>query len=144
MNTVRQLLKNKSDIVFSISPQAPVYEALELMAEKELGAVLVMEDDKLVGIFSERDYARKVILKGRSSKVALVGELMTSKLYCVSLSDTLDTCMTLITNQRTRHLPVLEDGQLIGIISIGDVVKQIISGHETTIRELEKYIQGGY
>ena len=144
MNTVRQLLKNKSDIVFSISPQAPIYEALELMAEKELGAVLVVEDDKLVGIFSERDYARKVILKGRSSKVALVGELMTSKLYCVSLSDTLDTCMTLITNQRTRHLPVLEDGQLIGIISIGDVVKQIISGHETTIRELEKYIQGGY
>jgi CBS domain-containing protein len=144
MNTVRQLLKNKSDIVFSISPQAPVYEALELMAEKELGAVLVMENDKLVGIFSERDYARKVILKGRSSKVALVGELMTSKLYCVSLSDTLDTCMTLITNQRTRHLPVLEDGQLMGIVSIGDVVKQIISGHETTIRELEKYIQGGY
>ena len=144
MNTVRQLLKNKSDIVFSISPQAPVYEALELMAEKELGAVLVMENDKLVGIFSERDYARKVILKGRSSKVALVGELMTSKLYCVSLSDTLDTCMTLITNQRTRHLPVLENGQLMGIVSIGDVVKQIISGHETTIRELEKYIQGGY
>ena len=144
MNTVRQLLKNKSDIVFSVSPQAPVYEALELMAEKELGAVLVMEDDKLVGIFSERDYARKVILKGRSSKVALVGELMTSKLYCVSLSDTLDTCMTLITNQRTRHLPVLEDGQLMGIVSIGDVVKQIISGHETTIRELEKYILGGY
>jgi CBS domain-containing protein len=144
MNTVRQLLKNKSDIVFSISPQAPVYEALELMAEKELGAVLVMENDKLVGIFSERDYARKVILKGRSSKVALVGELMTSKLYCVSLSDTLDTCMTLITNQRTRHLPVLEDGQLMGIVSIGDVVKQIISGHETTIRELEKYILGGY
>ena len=144
MNTVRQLLKNKSDIVFSVSPQAPVYEALELMAEKELGAVMVMEDDKLVGIFSERDYARKVILKGRSSKVALVGELMTSKLYCVSLSDTLDTCMTLITNQRTRHLPVLEDGQLMGIVSIGDVVKQIISGHETTIRELEKYIQGGY
>ena len=144
MNTVRQLLKNKSDIVFSISPQAPVYEALELMAEKELGAVLVVEDDNLVGIFSERDYARKVILKGRSSKVALVGELMTSKLYCVSLSDTLDTCMTLITNQRTRHLPVLENGQLMGIVSIGDVVKQIISGHETTIRELEKYIQGGY
>ena len=144
MNTVRQLLKNKSDIVFSISPQAPIYEALELMAEKGLGAVLVKEDDKLVGIFSERDYARKVILKGRSSKVALVGELMTSKLYCVSLSDTLDTCMTLITNQRTRHLPVLEDGQLMGIVSIGDVVKQIISGHETTIRELEKYILGGY
>ena len=144
MNTVRQLLKNKSDIVFSISPQAPIYEALELMAEKGLGAVLVMEDDKLVGIFSERDYARKVILKGRSSKVTLVGELMTSKLYCVSLSDTLDTCMTLITNQRIRHLPVLEDGQLIGIVTIGDVVKQVISGHETTIRELEKYILGGY
>ena len=144
MNTVRHLLKNKSDIIFSISPQAPAYEALELMAEKELGALLVMEDDKLIGIFSERDYARKVILKGRSSKVTLVGELMTTKLYCVSLSDTLDTCMTLITNQRIRHLPVLENGQVIGIITIGDVVKQIISGHETTIRELEKYILGGY
>jgi CBS domain-containing protein len=144
MHTVRQLLKNKGSQVWSISPQAPIYEALELMAEKRIGAVTVMEKDRLVGIFSERDYARKVILKGRSSKVALIGELMTSKLYCVALNDTVDTCMALMTNKRIRHLPVLENDQLLGIVTIGDVVKQVISGQETTIRELEKYIMGDY
>lgn len=144
MNTVSQLLKNKGSKVWSISPQAPIYEALELMAEKKIGALPVIENNQLVGIFSERDYARKVILKGRSSKVTLIGELMTSKLYCVSLNDTVDTCMALMTNKRIRHLPVLENDQLLGIVTIGDVVKHVISGHEITIRELEKYIKGGY
>ena len=144
MNTVSQLLKNKGSKVWSISPQSPIYEALELMAEKKIGALPVIENNQLVGIFSERDYARKVILKGRSSKVTLIGELMTSKLYCVSLNDTVDTCMALMTNKRIRHLPVLENDQLLGIVTIGDVVKQVISGHEITIHELEKYIKGGY
>ena len=144
MNTVSQLLKNKDSKVWSISPQAPIYEALELMAEKKIGALPVIENNQLVGIFSERDYARKVILKGRSSKVTLIGELMTSKLYCVTLNDTVDTCMALMTNKRIRHLPVLENDQLLGIVTIGDVVKHVISGHEITIRELEKYIKGGY
>ena len=144
MNTVSQLLKNKDSKVWSISPQAPIYEALELMAEKKIGALPVIENNQLVGIFSERDYARKVILKGRSSKVTLIGELMTSKLYCVTLNDTVDTCMVLMTSKRIRHLPVLENDQLLGIVTIGDVVKHVISGHEITIRELEKYIKGGY
>ena len=144
MNTVSQLLKNKDSKVWSISPQAPIYEALELMAEKKIGALPVIENNQLVGIFSERDYARKVILKGRSSKVTLIGELMTSKLYCVTLNDTVDTCMVLMTSKRIRHLPVLENDQLLGIVTIGDVVKHVISGHEITIRELEKYIKGEY
>ena len=144
MNTVSQLLKNKGSKVWSISPQAPIYEALELMAEKKIGALPVIENNQLVGIFSERDYARKVILKGRSSKVTLIGELMTSKLYCVTLNDTVDTCMVLMTSKRIRHLPVLENDQLLGIVTIGDVVKHVISGHEITIHELEKYIKGGY
>jgi len=144
MKTVRLVLKNKRAEIWSILPEAPVYEALELMAEKSVGALPVMDNGKLVGIFSERDYARKVILQGRSSKVVLIGELMTKKLYCVSPSDTMETCMALITNLRIRHLPVLENNQMVGLISIGDVVKQIISDHEMTIRELEKYILGSY
>ena len=144
MYTLREMLKMKGDQVWSITPQATVYEALELMATKNCGALVVIKDDKVVGIFSERDYARKVILQGKSSKTTSVGELMTREVLYVSPDDTIENCMALMTSKRTRHLPILENGKLAGIISIGDVVKAIISEHEFTIRELERYIHGGH
>ncbi|MGH8559998.1 MAG: CBS domain-containing protein [Methylococcales bacterium] len=144
MNTVKQVLKVKGDAVFSISPESPVYEALTVMAEYEIGALVVVKDERPVGIFSERDYARKVMLKGKSSKSITVGELMVRDIYYVSPEDSLDECMVIMTEKRIRHIPVLEDNRLVGLISIGDVVKQIISEQEFRIRELEKYIQGSY
>ena len=144
MYTVRQLLEAKGGQAWSIAPEAAVYEALQLMAEKNVGAVLVMQQGNVVGIFSERDYARKVILQGRSSKTSRVGEVMTREVLYVGPDATIENCMALMTAKRTRHLPVLDNDQLIGIISIGDVVKEIISDREFTIRELEKYITGGY
>jgi CBS domain-containing protein len=121
-----------------------VYAALQLMADKNVGALLIIQDGKVAGIFSERDYARKVVLKGKSSKTSTVGELMTREVLYISPDETIEECMALMTAKRTRHLPVLEDEKLIGIISIGDVVKEIISDREFTIRELERYITGGY
>ena len=144
MYTVRHLLQEKGNQVWSVSPSAMVYAALELMATKNLGAVLVMDAGKVVGIFTERDYARKVILKGKSSKTATVGELMTTEVLYVSPDDTLENCMALMTEKRARHLPVLENGKLAGVVSIGDVVKAIISDREFMIRELERYITGGH
>ncbi|MCG3146721.1 MAG: Hypoxic response protein 1 [Verrucomicrobiae bacterium] len=144
MQTVRQLLQAKSNRVWSIAPTATVFAALELMATQNIGAVLVIEGEKIVGIFTERDYARKVILKGKTSKVATVGELMTPDVLYVSPDDTLDNCMALMTGKRARHLPVLENGKLVGLISIGDVVKAVISDREIMIRELERYITGGH
>jgi CBS domain-containing protein len=144
MNTVKQVLKVKGNSVFSVAPETPVYEALSVMAEHHVGALVVMKDERTVGIFSERDYARKVILKGKSSKEITVGELMVRDVFYVSPENTLDECMVIMTEKRIRHLPVLEEDRLIGLISIGDVVKQIISDQEFKIRELEKYIQGGY
>src|SRR5437762_1531891 len=119
MYTVRHLLQEKGNQVWSVSPSAMVYAALELMATKNLGAVLVMDAGKVVGIFTERDYARKVILKGKSSKTATVGELMTTEVLYVSPDDTLENCMALMTDKRARHLPVLENGKLLGLVSIG-------------------------
>ncbi|NQU10606.1 CBS domain-containing protein [bacterium] len=142
--TVRQLLDYKGHQVWTISPQATVFEALELMAAENVGALLIMQQDRLVGIFSERDYARKVILQGKSSRNTTVGELMTCDVLYVTPDATTDTCMALMTNKRTRHLPVLDNGQLVGLISIGDVVNQIIVTQEFTIRELENYIHGTY
>lgn len=144
MNTVRQLLQSKNNWVWSIAPNATVYAALELMAAQNIGAVLVTAAEKIVGIFTERDYARKVILKGRTSKIVTVGELMTTEVLYVSPEDTIDNCMALMTEKRARHLPVLENGKLIGLISIGDVVKAVISDREILIRELERYITGGH
>lgn len=144
MFTVRHLLQSKGNHVWSISPKATVYEALELMAAKNIGAVLVMDGPKITGIFTERDYSRKVILKGRSSKATTVGELMTTEVLYVGPDDTLDNCMALMTDKRARHLPVIEAGKLAGLISIGDVVKAIISDREILIRELERYITGGH
>jgi CBS domain-containing protein len=114
------------------------------MANKNVGALLVIDKGKVVGIFSERDYARKVILKGKSSKETSVGELMTQKVLYINPGDTMENCMALMTAKRIRHLPVMENDQLIGIVSIGDVVKHLISDQQFTIRELEKYITGNY
>ena len=142
MLTVYQLLQNKGRDTWSINPDATVYEALNLMSEKEIGALLVLENRELVGIISERDYARKVILKGKSSMSTPVREIMTSRVYYLRTDQTIDDCMALMTSKRIRHLPVFEDGQLVGVISIGDVVKAIISQQEFVIEQLENYITG--
>ncbi len=145
MTTVQQILREKSPGVWTISPRATVYQALELMAEKDVGALPVVDDKgKLVGMFSERDYARKVILKGRTSKTTTVAELMTTKVFYVRPDTTVEECMALMTNQRTRHLPVIENDKLIGLVSIGDVVKATIIDQEITIRSLQNYITGSY
>ncbi len=142
MKSVRQLLEAKGYDVWSIAPDASVYDALKLMAEKDVGALLVMEGEKLVGIISERDYARKVILKGKSSMQTPVREIMTSKVISVRPESTIGECMALMTDKRIRHLPVLEGRQVVGVISIGDVVKTIISEQEFLIQQLENYIVG--
>lgn len=141
-STVRQLLQAKGSIVYAISPDATVFEALERMASYDVGALLVMYGNQLVGIFSERDYARKIILMGRISKDTLVGEVMTSDLITIHPDATVADCMSLMTSHRKRHLPVIENGQLIGVISIGDVVKAIMTQQEFMIAELEGYITG--
>jgi CBS domain-containing protein len=141
MITVHHLLQDKRD-AWSVSPETIVYDALKLMAEKNIGALLVLERDKLVGIFSERDYARKVILKGKSSREIMVKEIMTEEVLYVRPDQTIEECMALMTAKRIRHLPVLEGGKVVGVISIGDVVKAIISEQEFTIKQLENYITG--
>lgn len=143
MRTVEQLIQVKGGEIWSISPQATTYNALQIMAEKNVGALLVMEKEKLEGIFSERDYARKVILKDKSSKNTSVGELMTREVIYIDAKSTLEESMALMTARRIRHLPVLKNNRLIGIVTLGDVVKQIISDQKFAIRELEKYITGG-
>jgi len=143
MKTVGELLKTKGREIWSISPHASVYRALEIMAEKDVGALLVIEDGRLAGIFTERDYARKVILKGRTSKDTTVSELMTRALFCVGPENTMEDCMALMTSRQIRHLPVLENGRLVGIITLGDVVKKIISEQEFTIHQLESYVHSG-
>ncbi|WP_027877358.1 CBS domain-containing protein [Meiothermus cerbereus] len=141
-STVRQLLQTKGNTVYAISPGATVFEALERMAAYDVGALMVMDGDQLVGIFSERDYARKIILMGRISKDTLVGEVMTGELITVTPDATVADCMNLMTGNRVRHLPVLEDGKLVGVVSIGDVVKAIMTQQEFMIAELESYITG--
>jgi CBS domain-containing protein len=143
MLTIRQLLARKGYEIRHIGPEASVYEALEQLAHWNVGALLVLEDGDLVGIVSERDYARKVILKGRHSRETRVREIMTRKPICVASTDSVEHCMTLMTDERTRHLPVVENGQVVGIVSIGDVVKTIIEDREMTIEELQQYITSG-
>ena len=142
MTKISQLLLNKGNQIWSIEPKTTIFEALEIMSEKEIGALLVMEEEKLVGIFSERDYARKVILKGKSSKNTPVGELMTKKVFYIDPQKTISDCMAMMTAKRIRHVPVIEDEKVIGIITIGDVVNQIITEQEVTIHHLESYITG--
>jgi len=143
MITVRQLLQVKGGDVWSIAPDAWVFDALKLMADKGIGSLLVLEGEKLVGILSERDYARKVILKDKSSMDTPVKEIMTQEVITIRPEQTIQECMTLMTEERVRHLPVLSDDQLVGVISIGDVVKAIISQQEFMIEQLERYIEGG-
>ncbi len=142
MHTIGQLLEGKGKDIWSIAPHATVFEALQIMAEKNVGALLVIDNGKVVGIFSERDYARKVILKGKSSKDISVGDLMTKEVFYIKSQNTLEECMALMAAKHIRHMPVFENNQLIGVVTLGDVVKQIISDHEFTIRELGKYITG--
>lgn len=143
MITARDILRAKGPQVWSISPDATVFSALELMAEKNIGALVVLDGESLAGIFSERDYARKVILKGKASKETSVREIMTSEVTTVRPSQSVDECMALMTDKRVRHLPVFEGDKLVGLISIGDVVKAVISEREFTIKQLESYITGG-
>ena len=140
MNTVKQILDQKGRLVFTIEPDSSVYDAIAMMAEKHVGGLVVMEEDKLVGLISERDYVRKVILQGRSSPDTKVREIMTDRVMVVSPERTTEECMALMTEKRIRHLPVVEDGNLVGMVSIGDMVKAIISEQRFTIEQLEHYI----
>ena len=140
MKTVRQLLQGKSPALFTIHPDASVFEALKLMAEKNIGALLVVENDKLVGIVSERDYARKVILLGKSSHDTPIKEIMTERVVHVHLGNTIEECMALMTDKHVRHLPVIENEKLLSVLSIGDLVKETISEQQFMIKQLESYI----
>ncbi len=142
MNFVTEILKTKGHDVWTVSPDSTVYDALQVMADKNVGALMVLERDEVVGVFSERDYARKVILKGKASKDTLVRGIMSTELVWVRPDQTIEVCMNLMTNKRIRHLPVLDEGRLVGVVSIGDVVKAIISEQDFTIQQLEHYITG--
>lgn len=138
--TVQQVLKHKAHRVASIEPDASVFEALQLMAKHDIGSLVVLDGERLTGIFSERDYARQVVLLGKSSKETRVREIMTHKVLCVGPEQTIDECMALMTEKRVRHLPVLDHKKVIGVISIGDVVKEVISEQKLMIEQLEQYI----
>lgn len=144
MTIVKQILDNKGHDVWSVGPEESIFEALQLMAEKNIGAVLVMDEDKLVGIFSERDYARKIILHGKASRDTAVKEAMTQTVFAVPPDYSVDRCMALMTEKRIRHLPVIRGEQVEGVISIGDVVKALISEQAVTIQHLEDYITTGH
>lgn len=143
-DTIRSVLNQKGHNIWSVSPTASVYEAIEMMADRGVGALLVVSEGKLVGIISERDYARKVILQGKSSKQTYVKEIMTSPVIFVSPKHTVDQCMRIMTENRIRHLPVIQDEELAGIVSIGDLVKWIISAQGEAIEQLQHYITGQY
>ena len=142
MTTVRQLLQGKGYEVASIEPDKSVYDAMQLMDTKNIGALLVLENGKLAGIFTERDYSRKAYLLNKSAKDIRVKELMTAQVAYVSPDYTAEDCMALVTEMRVRHLPVLENNEVVGIVSIGDLVKDAISGQEFIINQLERYIHG--
>jgi len=142
MRSVRHLLEAKASEIYSIGPDVAVIDAIRLMAEKRIGAVLVVEDGRLVGILSERDYARKIVLQGRSSVDTPVRAIMTSELVTVGPGDTADHCMQLVTQRRIRHLPVMKGDELVGLVSIGDLVKAVIEDQQVEIEQLQGYIVG--
>jgi CBS domain-containing protein len=144
VDTIRSILKNKGSVVWSLPPEASVFDALQMLAEKDIGALLVVSADRVVGMFSERDYARKVALMGKTSKETPVREIMTSPVITVGPEYTVDECMRIVTNHHIRHLPVTEKGQLVGLVSIGDLVNAIISNQAATIGHLNNYISGKY
>ncbi len=142
MKTIRQLLKVKGNDIWSVEPADSVYEAIAMMAEKGIGALLVMQGSETVGVLSERDYARKVILQGRSSKETSVREIMTPDVIFASPDNTIDECLALMTDKRIRHLPIRDDQEVLGVVSIGDLVKTIISDQQFRIEQLERYVGG--
>ena len=142
MRTVRQLLADKPAEVFAVAPEAPVVEAIRLMADKSIGAVLVLRGEALAGILSERDYARKVVLQGRSSADTPASAIMTAQVVTVGPDTPVTACMQLLTERRLRHLPVVEGGQVVGVISIGDLVKAVIADQQLELEQLQRYIAG--
>lgn len=142
MKSVDQILREKGSGFWSVAPDMAVYTALELMAQKNVGALLVMDGDQLAGIFSERDYARKVVLEGKTSKETPVRQIMTSKVVCARLGQSIEECMALMTDKHCRHLPVIDENKVVGVISIGDVVKALLSEQTFVISQLEHYITG--
>ena len=142
MKTVRDILKAKGSDVWLVEPNATVFDALQRMADKEVGALVVTQGEQIVGLISERDYARKVILHGRASSTTLVKEIMTSPVVYIHLDQPIEECMSLMTEKRTRHLPVIENGKVVGLISIGDIVKSIIADQQFIIEQLVRYVSG--
>lgn len=142
MGKVKDLLKRKGTTTYSVAPDTIILDALRLMSEKNVGALLIMDGDQLVGIFSERDYARKIILKGRTSLDTVVSEIMADELVTVSPEEGIDQCMALMSDKRVRHLPVLDEGRVVGLVSIGDVVKHIIEEQDVYIEHLRLYMAG--
>lgn len=140
---ISSLLHHKGGAVFSIAPEATVFEAIKLMADKNIGSLLVMSGGKLVGIFTERDYTRKIALQGKTSRETKVGEIMPRNIISVTPDDSVEECMRLMTENRVRHLPVVEGAQVVGVISIGDLVNWIISTQNAAIEQMEQYIAGG-
>ncbi len=143
-DTIREILQRKGNQIYSIGPDATVYDAVALMAEKNVGALPVVEGGRLVGMISERDYTRKIILMGRASKETLVREILTPAVISVSQKHTVDECMRLMTHHRVRHLPVVEGDKMVGLVSIGDLVNAIITAQNMTINQLQNYITGQY
>ena len=142
MYSVKDILEEKGYKVYTIAPEASVYDALKKMAGKNIGALLVEKDGDVIGVFSERDYARKIILRGKSSKDSAVGDLLSDRIFYVKLTTTTTECMQIMTDHRVRHLPVLENEKLVGVVSIGDIVNKIIQDQHHTIKQLEDYILG--
>ena len=142
--SIEVILNQKSGQIWSVAPDATVYDAIALMAEKNIGALVVVENGSLVGVISERDYTRKVMLRGKRSRETLVREIMTTQLTTVDPKQSVDDCLRFMTEKRIRHLPVVNDGEICGVISIGDLVKHVISAQSATLDQLERYISGGY
>jgi CBS domain-containing protein len=142
--SIEVILNQKSRQIWSVAPDATVYDAIALMAEKNIGALVVVENGSLVGVLSERDYTRKVMLRGKRSRETLVREIMTTQLTTVDPKQSVDDCLRFMTEKRIRHLPVVKEGEICGVISIGDLVKHVISAQSATLDQLERYISGGY